>query len=268
MKTVGLALSGGAVRGLAHLGVIKVLEEHGIPVHCVAGTSAGSLVGAFLAAGYRSDTLLKIAGELGWGKIAGPAFPSKGLLDGRILERYLEKELGEINIEDLQLPYAAVAVELSSGSLAVFDKGPLAPAVRASCAIPGIFTPLEQDDGLYVDGGIKCFTPVAQARALGADYCIAVKLVPPERPPRKPDNILEVMLASFDLNISHVAELEAAGDVTIVPELEDTTQFDFDKRDTLIERGEEAARRHIYRIQRDLGMRSAVRDAFARLTGR
>lgn len=240
------------MRGLAHVGVIRVLEEHGIPIHCVAGTSAGSLSGAFLAAGFSGAKQVRIARKLAWGKLAGLTVSSKGMFDGRVMEEFIEEEIGDVRIEDLEMPYAAVAVDLSTGELAVFDKGPLAPAVRASCAIPGVFTPLEIDGHVYVDGGVLSFDPVPQARALGGEYIINVPLVPPKQPKRQPTNILEILLATFELNMRHVARLEPSGDTSIVPDLTGTDMYDFRQRELLIKRGEEAALAQIDKIKNDL----------------
>lgn len=257
-------MSGGAVRGIAHLGVIRVLEEHGIPIHCVAGTSAGSLSGVFLAAGFTAEQQFQIARKLAWGKLAGITVPAKGLFDGRVMEEFINEELRRENIEELDMPYAAVAVDLSTGELAVFDHGPIAPAVRASCAIPGVFTPLEIDDHVYVDGGVLSFAPVPQARALGADYIIAVNLVPPKEPKRRPANLLEVLLATFELNMRHVANLEPSGDVEIRPELTGTDMYDFGQRELLIQRGEEAARLKIEQIEADLKSESTRKPFWKR----
>jgi NTE family protein len=257
MKQVGLALSGGAVRGFAHAGVLRVLEQHDIPIHCVAGTSAGSLAGAFLAAGFSAEHIIDVARRVDRSKVAGLTISNKGILDGDVLEQFIIDEIGDINIEDLKIPFAAVAVDLTTGELAVFDRGPLAPAVRASCAIPGVFTPLERDDHVYVDGGVLSFDPVPQTRALGAEYVIEVTLVPPRQPKRRPNGIREMLLATFELNMLHVTHLEPSGEATIRPDLSGTDMYDFRQRELLMKRGEEAALTQIDQIKEDLeGTRS------------
>jgi len=239
---IGLALSGGFVLGIAHLGVIKVLEEEGIPIHCVAGTSAGSLVGAFLAAGFHFAELWEISSVLSWASISGPAVPTKGLLGSQNLERFLDKHLGAREIEELELPYAAVAVDLTRGREVTFTTGPLARAIRASCAVPGIFTPVEEAEALYVDGGLKRQLPVQAARDLGADVVIGVNLIPSLLKQRRPRNMLEILVASFELMVAHIAELEPKGDINILPDLKGLNSFQMSQAEELVRRGEAAAR--------------------------
>lgn len=259
MKRIGLSLSGGAVRGMAHLGVVKVFEEHGIPIDVVAGTSAGAFAGAFLAAGIPSERLLSMATLLDWGKISSMNVRGLGLLKSVNMARFIEQVVGKIAIEDLLKPYAAMAVGLTTGRLVAFTKGPLAAAVMASTAIPGVFAPVEIDGELYVDGGVKAFDPVEQVRELGAEYVISVKLIPPGGQRAKPRNVLELILTAFDLNTAHIAALEPAGDVTIVPDLTGTNAFEFKQTEELIERGAAAAREKIQEIERGVGMRSPLR---------
>ncbi|MDZ7261513.1 MAG: patatin-like phospholipase family protein [candidate division KSB1 bacterium] len=251
-KKVGLALSGGAVLGIAHLGVIKVLEAYHIPIHYVAGTSAGSLVGAFLAAGYSFAQMWEIAQELSWGKIGGVTIPKMGLLNSKLLERYIEKKMGKRNFSDLVLPFAAVAVDITTGKEFIFTEGRVAEGVRASCIIPGLLTPLEKNGTVYVDGGLRNFLPVDVVRRMGADYVIAVKLIPSINQRKKPENILEIMLNSFELTVRGIAENSPGGDVDIVPDLDGLNSYDFEQREELLKRGEEAALTQISRIVQDL----------------
>ena len=155
--------------GFAHLGVLRVLEAHGIPVDCVAGTSAGSLVGAFLAAGLTADTMWQIGKNLTWAKIGGITLPTKGLLDSRMLQRFVEQRIGEREIGMLKLPYAAASVDLLTGEEVDWFEGKVGEAVRASCIIPGVFTPFEKAGRVLVDGGFrKVFEVVEGSPADGA----------------------------------------------------------------------------------------------------
>ncbi|MBL7075462.1 patatin-like phospholipase family protein [candidate division KSB1 bacterium] len=251
-KKVGLALSGGAVLGIAHLGVIKVLEENEIPIHCVAGTSAGSLAGAFLAAGYTSSHLWDLVKDLSWGKIGRVTVPRMGLLNSKLLQRYVERKLGKISFSGLKMPFAAVAVDITTGEEMVFTEGSVAEAVRASCIIPGILTPLEKDGRIYVDGGLRNFLPVDVARQLGADYVIAVKLVPSIRKRKRPENVIQIMINSFDLVVRRLGEGSPGGDTNIQPNLEGLNAYDFDQAEELLNRGEAAARKVIPQIKQDL----------------
>jgi NTE family protein len=255
---IGLALSGGFVLGIAHLGVLKVLEEEGVPIHCVAGTSAGSLVGAFVAAGYSYAGLRELSSALSWASISGPAVPTKGLLGSQNLERFLGKHLGACNIEDLSLPYAAVAVDLTRGQEITITRGPLARAIRASCAVPGIFTPVEDKEALYVDGGLKRQLPVQAARDLGADFVIGVNLIPSMLKQRRPRNMLEILVASFELMVAHIAELEPKGDINILPDLKGLNSFQMSQAEELVRRGEAAARECIPALRTALSERLLI----------
>lgn len=251
-KKIGLALSGGAVLGIAHLGVINVLEQHHIPIDLIAGTSAGSLVGAFLAAGYTSDEMFDLVKTLSWGKISKVTVPKMGLLNSKLLGRFVDAKLGPRDVSQLPKPYAAIAVDLTSGRQVVLRNGPLAEAVRASCCIPGVFTPVIRGEQVLVDGGVLNFLPVDVVRQMGADYVIAVKLKPGLVHDRRPDNILQVLMNSFQLTIAQIAERAPNGDVTIVPDLSGLNPHDFHQADTLYQRGYEAATAAIQKIETDL----------------
>ncbi len=251
-KKIGLALSGGAVLGVAHLGVIKVLEEHHIPIDLIAGTSAGSLAGALLAAGYTSDQMFQLVQSLTWGKISKVTIPKMGLLNSKLLERFVDCELGRIDISELPKPYAAVAVDLTTGKQVVFRDGPVSEAVRASCTIPGVFSPLVRGDQVLVDGGVLNFLPTDVVRQMGADYVIAVKLMPGVVYEKRPENILQVLMNSFQLVISQIAEHAPDGNTTIVPDLSGLNPHDFHQAETLFERGYRAAADAIEKIKSDL----------------
>lgn len=251
-KKIGLALSGGAVLGIAHLGAIKVLEEHQIPIDMIAGTSAGSLVGAFLAAGYSSDEMFQLVKSLSWGKLSKVTIPKMGLLNSKLLERFIDSKLGRIDITHLKRPFAAVAVDLTSGKEVVFRSGPVSEAVRASCTIPGVFTPLVLGNQVLVDGGVLNFLPTNVVRQMGADYVIAVKLLPGISNPKPPENIIQILMNSFQLVIEQIAIHAPDGDTTIVPNLAGFNPYDFHQADELYEQGYYAALTAIKKIELDL----------------
>jgi len=184
-KRIGLALGSGGARGWAHLGVVEVLRESGIPVKYVAGTSMGSLVGAAFASG-TTDTLRQVALEMDWRHFLHyfieMGLPKAGLIDGARIVKFLKENIGSANIEDLRLPFAAVATDIESGEEIVFRQGSLSDAVRASIAIPGIFTPLAARGHMLVDGGLVNPLPVSVAREMGADFVIAVDVLRPPQP--------------------------------------------------------------------------------------
>ncbi|NBB90007.1 MAG: patatin family protein, partial [Spirochaetes bacterium] len=174
-KKVGLALGGGAARGIAHVGAIKVLEEHGIHIDYVAGTSAGSLIGALYCSGYTWEEIRDIVADVNWGNLVQPSlFSSKGLVNPSKLEKLLDKLISNKTFEELEIPLRVVSVDLLTGELYIFREGPVARAVRASSSIPGMFSPLEWNGMVLVDGGVKNNMPADIVRDMGADIVIAV----------------------------------------------------------------------------------------------
>ena len=173
---IGLALSGGAARGMAHVGVLRALLEHDIPIHCVAGTSAGSIVGGAFAAGMTVEELADFGRSLRWRHIGRVTVSRFGFQSNARLEKYMRARLPITKFEDLKLPFAAVATDLKTGEAVVMkDKGDLPFAIRASCTIPGWYVPVPDAEGRQlVDGGLVAVIPSAVTRALGADIVIAV----------------------------------------------------------------------------------------------
>lgn len=212
--STGLVLSGGGVRGLAHLGVWKALQEQGIVVQRIAGTSAGSLVGAFLSAGFEPEEVLKLFAKKGIFDFARVRIPSKGLLELMGLEDFLKAELPYENIEDLPIPLTVTVSEIQEGKVYYFNKGPLAKLLTASSCIPVLFAPIVWKDFLLVDGGLFDNLPVLPIR----DECetvIAVNATPTGEV-RKLRNILEISQRVFELGAaSELSKREA--DVLIEP---------------------------------------------------
>lgn len=251
-KKIGLALSGGAVLGIAHVGVLKVLEENNISIDMIAGTSAGSLAGALLAAGIASDQMFEMVQSMTWGKISKLTIPKMGLLNSKLLERFIDSVIGRIDFHELKKPFAAVAVDLTTGKQVVLRDGFVSEAVRASCAIPGVFTPVIRGTQVLVDGGVLNFLPTDVVRQMGADYIIAVKVMPSIISKKPPENIVQVLVNSFQLTIAQIAEHAPDGDVTIVPDLTGLNSHDFEQVEKLYQRGYQAAINGIEKIKQDL----------------
>lgn len=191
MRKLGLVLGSGGARGWAHLGVLDALAEAGIKPAVVAGTSMGALVGAVYAAG-RLDALRDLALRLDWKQalyyFLEMNFPRAGLIDGNKITRFIGQHVGPRKIEDLPLPFAAVATDVESGREVVLREGDVMEAIRASFSVPGIFTPVERDGAVLVDGGLVDPVPVRVARELGAGFVVAVDVTGGplnERPLRK-----------------------------------------------------------------------------------
>jgi NTE family protein len=176
MLSIGLALSGGAARGIAHVGVLRALQEAGIPISCVAGTSAGSLVGAAFASGMTIDEIEALGRSLRWRHLGRLTLSLRGFQSNQRLEQFVRDRLPVTKFEELLIPFAAVATDLKTGEPVVMrDKGDLGFAIRASCTIPGVYVPVTDAEGRQlVDGGLVAVIPALAARALGADIVIAV----------------------------------------------------------------------------------------------
>lgn len=175
---VGLALGSGSARGWSHIGVIRALTEAGVQVDCVSGTSIGALVGAVYAAG-KLDVLEAWALQLEWKQILSfmdVVLPKSGLIDGRKIADFVRQHIQVENIEELPIPFGAVATDLRMGQEVVLREGDIIEAVRASISLPGIFTPVEKDHAFLIDGGLVNPLPVSAARDMGADFVIAVDL--------------------------------------------------------------------------------------------
>ncbi len=173
---IGLALSGGAARGIAHIGVLRALVENEIPIDSIAGTSAGALVGGTMASGLPLSEMETIGRSLRWRDVGRMTMSRMGFQSNERLEQYLRGLLPVTCFEELPIPFAAVATDLQSGKAVIMrDEGDLPFAIRASCAIPGWYIPVMDDQGRQlVDGGLVANIPSEVARSLGADLVIAV----------------------------------------------------------------------------------------------
>lgn len=242
---VGLALGGGGARGFAEIGVLRVLEQEKIPVDFVAGTSVGSLVGAFYADSGRvldAEFLAVSVTDEDLFDYKALSFLSGGFVKGDRLEAFLAKNLKHRTIETFRIPYAAVATHLRTGKTVVFEKGPVARAVHASAAIPGVFVPVEIGGEIYVDGGVTNPVPVDVARRAGCDVVIAVS-VPAAVPSFTPKTPIEVAYHAITLMSAEIGRLRARdADVLVEPAVGDVAYDDFTQKKRLIEAGEAAAR--------------------------
>ena len=180
-KKIGLALGSGAARGMAHIGVLKVLEQEQIPISAVSGTSIGALIGALYAAGVPVSEMEEIAKSVDWKKIArwvDPRVPVSGLIDGKRITRFFEELLPVRNFSDLKIPLAMLATDVETGESIVLKQGDLLTALRASIAFPGIFTPVNIGNRFLVDGGLCHPVPAHLLKDLGANAVIGVCAIP------------------------------------------------------------------------------------------
>ncbi|MBI3995120.1 MAG: patatin-like phospholipase family protein [Nitrospirae bacterium] len=176
MKKVGVALSGGAARCVAHLGVLDVFNKAGVPIHLLSGTSGGGLVGALYASGrYSIDELIRRVSELKWRQVTRPVVSRCGLLSSDRIGGFVRQFIGNATFDQMAIPLAVVATDMLSGKKAVLQEGEVSTAVQASCSLPIVFKPTMHGGRLLIDGGYVSQIPVLAAKeALGADFVIAV----------------------------------------------------------------------------------------------
>ncbi|WP_210363709.1 patatin-like phospholipase family protein [Bacillus sp. REN3] len=247
--TVGLALGSGGARGFAHLGVIKVLHEEGIPIDLIAGSSMGALVAAFYGAGRDVERLYKLSRVFKRKYYLDFTVPKMGFIAGKRVKELIRIFTHGMMIEQLDIPIGIVATDLVSGEKVVFKKGPIAEAVRASIAIPGIFVPEKMDGRLFVDGGVVDMIPVSVARKMGADIVIAVD-VSNVKPSADVSSILDVIMQSIDImQMELVSNREVASDIMIRPKVEMFNSRAFTNIEEIIKMGEEEAKKHIDKIK-------------------
>jgi len=238
---IALALGGGAARGFAHIGVIKALEAQGIVPDIVVGTSAGSVVGALYAAGMNGFDLQKLALGMEEDMVSDWTLPDRGVLKGEALQDFINQKLNNQSIQKLPRPLGVVATDLQSGEMVLFRQGNTGKAVRASSAVPGVFQPVEISGREYVDGGLTSPVPAQSARAMGADFVIAVDISNVSRRD-KLTGTLDILLQTFAIMGHAISrhELEDA-DVVIRPRTAAVSSTDFEGRHLAILEGEKAA---------------------------
>jgi len=238
---IGLALGGGAARGFAHIGVIQVLEEHGIRPDLVVGTSAGSLVAALYASGKTGPALSRLADGMDETVFTDWAFPGRGLIRGDALARYVRDKTGGRLIQQMALPLGIVATDLDSGQPILFRLGDTGLAVRASSAVPAVFQPVRIGTREYVDGGLVSPVPVRFAREMGAELIIAVDIsaAPDGNPTSDPMLMLLQTFAIMGRSINNFELREA--DIVVRPKLAGVSGADFSGRKRSIQAGREAA---------------------------
>jgi NTE family protein len=238
---IGVALGGGAAKGFAHIGVLKMLEANGFTPSVVAGTSAGSVVGALYASGMNAFELQEKAVALDESKIRDLQLSAGGLVQGQKLENYVNDQVHRKPLEQLAKPFVAVATRLEDGERTVFARGNTGQAVRASSSVPGVFQPVAIGKYHFVDGGIVSPVPVDAARQLGADVVVAVDISNKARG-KTPENLLGALGQSIAIMGQKLGRAELArADVIVRPQVLDMGPADFSQRASAIVEGEKAA---------------------------
>ena len=238
---IAVVLGAGAIKGFAHIGVLKILESQNVPIHMVVGTSVGSLVGSLYAYGYDAYKLQMIAYALERDDLIDITLPDNGFVRGEKLENYVNRMVKDTPIEKFRIPFHAVATNIQTGEEMVFGTGNAGMAVRASCSIPGIFKPARISGKTYADGGIVSPLAVDVARHYGADVVIAVNIsTSPDAP--IPQGTVETILQSVDIMYAKIAALQIPrADVVIKPIVSHIGSTDFTRKHEAILEGEKAA---------------------------
>lgn len=246
-----LALSGGAARGIAHAGILKVLDEEGLRPDLIVGTSAGSIAGVFLAAGVSAERMITWAEKLRWSSIARPVISKLGLLCNDRLGELLERTLPVRTFDELSIPFACMATDLGTSEPVIIQSGDLNTAIRASCAIPGLFTPVELDGRLLIDGGVTANVPVAAARQLGGDLVVGVNVNGPYQRTEPPKHMLSIIVQSFFM-LSRASEQAAAADadILVAPDVGTIGYEQLHRAPELIAAGEVAMRAALPELRR------------------
>lgn len=249
-RTLGLALGGGAALGYAHVGVLGVLESYGVRPDVVAGTSAGAFVAVLYAFGLSPAQIIKRVEKIGWRDLSSVSLNSLGIASNEGLAELVDDAIGEgALLEEADMPVAVVTADIRTGRRVVLTEGPVTDAVRASTAIPGVFTPMEIGDNLLVDGGIVENVPVRAVKELGADTVIAVSLsgVVDFKEPR---TLMGVLANAFEIAVDGAEKLELEqADVVIRPDLGGFSHWNTEARHDIMTAGRKAAEEAIPEIR-------------------
>ena len=250
-KKIGLALSGGAARGFAHLGVLKVLVEHNIPIDFISGTSAGSIAGAAFASGLTVEQIVEIGKKMSWYRMTGFSYSAKGLLSNAAMGAFFRKNFPHDKFEDLPIPFAAVTTDLETGEEVILTEGDLIEAVRASCAIPGVFSPVVRDGKILIDGGVIANVPTKAVKKLGAEIVIAVDVLASGATYwGKPSTIVGILFQSTMMLLRAASKAHHyRADVVIIPKIAHLRPDEIGKLDEFVKAGEEAALEKIDEIK-------------------
>lgn len=197
---IGLALGGGAAKGIAHIGVLKAFEEEQIRIHCISGTSAGALIASYHAFGRPAESILSICSTLNLSKIINFTLERGGLFSTNAIREMIHRDLGDCRIEDADIPLAICATDIETGEQLIFREGNLADAVCASMAVPGLFVPVEVNGRILVDGGLVENVPISPLAGMGAGITVAIDLSHVTRYP-KPIDTFDVISNAINIGI-------------------------------------------------------------------
>jgi len=261
---VGVALCGGIAYGVAQIGVLKALEKAGIQVDCVAGTSAGAIIAAAYASGLPVSRIEEIGINTSWGELFSFRPSRSGLVSSGPIEEYIRKYLKVATFDQLKKPLAVVATDICSGQEVIFTQGALDKAVRASCTIPGIYSPVELEGCQLVDGGMSENVPVQALKALGADVVIAVNVFGHHQVFPPASNVFQVLMRVWYFFVREQRHWREQADVVIEPDLRLFDLFNFGLGRNMIDIGEKETKRQMAKIKQVIQRRFYFRPEIYR----
>lgn len=248
-----VALGGGGARGMAHIGVLKVLEHEGLRPDLVVGTSVGALIGAIYCAGVPIREMEDVARKVKWGDMGSFAWRLTGVSSNMKMERWLKSFMPTRHFADLKIPLAICATDLVTGNNVEILQGDLFSAVRASCALPGIYEPVKLDGMLCADGGMVAYLPAPQAKQLGADVVLASDVRSETWLPEPPKNAYQVLVQAFSIVTYRASELSLkAADVVVVPDLKGIGWDEMSKAGVAMVAGEYAMKEKVAELRQKL----------------
>ena len=267
---IGLALSGGTAKSVAHIGVLRAFEEHRIDIDYLSATSGGAVVAALYAGGKSVGEIERLAGGMQWWQLAGLTLPRLGFLSGDKISEFIVDQIGDVEFNDLSIPTVIVAADLTGNRKVVFSKGRVAIACQASSSIPQIYRPVEIQGHSIVDGALIEYMPVESLASFGDLFRIGVNIGKSEMLSRKkPKHFIEVIMQVTDFVSQFNAEIsERAADFVIYPDLSRYNPFALHKASDMIEIGYEAAVKSMPDLKRALGRHGSLASRTKRRFGR
>lgn len=246
---IGLALGGGGAKGLAHIGVLQALHEEGVEISYLSGTSVGAIVASYFAFGIRTEKLQSLVDRLNINEVFSFSLNKMGFLKTESIRELLLEDIGDVKIEDSEIPLAICTTDIRTGESVIFTEGSLCDAVCASVAIPGVFIPVKIGNRILVDGGLSQNVPVEVLDQMGAGILVGVDLNRLEQYPEV-ENLFDVMGNAIDIAIdSKTREQMKKADFAISLNLKEYSRFDnSDSKDELVSLGYEEAKRQLFKL--------------------
>lgn len=262
----GLALGGGAVFGIAHLGALKALEEHGLrPTH-LTGTSIGAIMASLYAFGHAPEAIRDMCSGLDWWHVSSFGWSKYGIMNNSAMGDFVRRHIGDRDFSESPYPMAFIATDLASRSKVILDQGDVATAAMTSACVPGLYSPIERGDQLLVDGGLVENVPISPLKDWGVDFVMGIDLNGSTRR-REPGGMFDALVTAFDIAIdSHTQTQLADADYVLSLDLADYDRTDPDQSDELFREGYEACRKAISAIRKQLDKRAP--GILRRLRGR